>query len=291
VPAVYLGLRPRLDDDVPSGQKKKSRSPLTSDNLQRSSTIDTIAEINFESYPISVAKALDAISAADVLAQQTDVLIKPNLVNASAPPITTDPRCVEAIINYVRACSDATIVIGEGCGDMNMETDEVFDRLGYGELAQRMDVELVDLNHAPLREMSRDDCDVFPTMYLPEIAMTHFLISVPVLKAHSFSEITGTLKNMIGLAPPKHYSGQYGSWKKAVFHGRMHESIVELNRYRTPDLSLMDATVGMPDFHLGGPHCDPPVGKLLAGFDPLQIDRRSAELLGQRWQDIEHLAG
>jgi uncharacterized protein (DUF362 family) len=112
---------------------------------------------------------------------------------------------------------------------------------------------------------------------------------VPVLKAHSYSEITGTLKNMIGLAPPKYYSGRFGSWKKAVFHGRMHESIVDLNRYRTPDLSLMDATVGMPDFHLGGAHCDPPVNKILASFDPLAIDRRSAELLGFRWQSIGHL--
>ena len=128
-------------------------------------------------------------------------------------------------------------------------------------------------------------------MYLPEIAMSHYLISVPVLKAHSFSEITGTLKNMIGLAPPKHYSGRFGTWKKAVFHHRMHQSIVDLNRYRTPDLSLMDATVGMPDYHLGGAHCDPPLGKLIAGFDPLQVDRRSAELLGLRWQRIAHLRG
>jgi uncharacterized protein (DUF362 family) len=69
----------------------------------------------------------------------------------------------------------------------------------------------------------------------------------------------------------------------------MHQSIVDLNRYRAPDLSLMDATIGMPDFHLGGRHCDPPVGKLLAGFDPLTVDRRSAELLGLDWRKIAHL--
>jgi uncharacterized protein (DUF362 family) len=150
-------------------------------------------------------------------------------------------------------------------------------------------VELVDLNHAPLVRLENPDCSVFPEMYLPEIAMTHYLISVPVLKAHSFSKITGTLKNMIGLAPPKHYSGRFGTWKKAVFHGKMHQSIVELNRYRTPDLSLVDATVGMPEYHLGGTHCDPPVNRLLAGFDPVTVDRRSAELLGFRWQGIGHL--
>ncbi len=131
---------------------------------------------------------------------------------------------------------------------------------------------------------------VFPEMYLPEILFTHYLVSVPVLKAHSFSKITGTLKNMIGAAPPKHYSGKYGSWKKAVFHGDMHASITELNLYRTPDLSLMDATIGLPEFHLGGRQCDPPMNKLIAGFDPLEVDRKAAELLGFDWHGINHLA-
>ena len=251
--------------------------------------MDDIVEIEFVSYSESVPKALDAVGAADMLKTQTAVLIKPNLINTSPFPVTTAPECVEAEIDYVRSCSEAAIVVGEGCGDPNVETDEVFDRLGYTELAQRQGVELIDLNHAPLRKLKNKGCPVFKEMYLPEVAMSHYLISVPVLKAHSFSVLTGTLKNMIGLAPPKHYSGRFGTWKKAVFHGKMHQSIVDLNAYRTPDLSLMDATVGMPDYHLGGPRCDPPVGKLIAGFDPVAVDRRSADLLGLRWQSIAHL--
>jgi len=253
--------------------------------------MNDVAEIEFTSYAESVPEVLDAIGARAVLEEQTAVLIKPNLVNDSPFPITTAPQCVEAVIEYVRCYSKARIVVGEGCGDSNLETSEVFDRLGYRELARRQDVELVDLNHAPLKKLHNDNCSVFPEMYLPEIAFSDFLFSVPVLKAHSFSQLTGTLKNMIGLAPPKYYSGRFGSWKKAVFHGKMHRSIVELNEYRTPDLSLMDATVGMPDFHLGGPHCDPPINRLVAGIDPLSVDRRSAELLGLDWRRIEHLKG
>ncbi len=251
--------------------------------------MDDIAEIEFVSYPESVPEALDAIGARVVLKQQTAVLIKPNLINASPFPITTAPECVEAVIRYVRSCSQAEIVIGEGCGDSKLETSAVFDSLGYRELARRQAVELVDLNNAPLVKLQDGNCPVFKEMYLPEIAISHYLLSVPVLKAHSFSEITGTLKNMIGLAPPKHYSGRFGTWKKAVFHGQMHQSIIDLNRYRTPDLSLMDATVGMADFHLGGAHCDPPVNRLIAGFDPVEVDRRSAELLGIEWRSVAHL--
>jgi uncharacterized protein (DUF362 family) len=251
--------------------------------------VNDIAEVEFVSYAESVPKALDAVGAGEVLRRQPAVLIKPNLINASPFPITTAAGCVEAVIEYVRSRSEAVIVIGEGCGDSKLETDEVFDRLGYRELARRLDVELMDLNHAPLRRLEDSDRPVFKEMYLPEIAMTHYLISVPVLKAHSLSKITGTMKNMMGLAPPKHYSGRFGTWKKAVFHNKMQQSIIDLNQYRTPDLSLMDATVGMPDYHLGGAHCDPPLNRLIAGFDPVEVDRRGAELLGLKWRNIGHL--
>jgi len=110
-----------------------------------------------------------------------------------------------------------------------------------------------------------------------------------VLKAHSLSDITGALKNMIGFAPPKHYSGRFGSWKKAVFHQDVHNAITELNLYRTPDLAVMDASVGLADFHLGGPTCKPPVERIIAGVDPLQVDRAAAGFLNLDWRTIGHL--
>jgi uncharacterized protein (DUF362 family) len=247
------------------------------------------AEIRFRDYDHSVPEALSAAGAREVLARQRRILLKPNLVNSSPPPITTPPECVGAMIDYVKLCTDGEVVIGEGCGDQHLETDEIFRRLGYDALAEEKGVELVDLNHAPLRKLENPKCPVFPEMYLPEIVFTHFLVSVPVLKAHSLAEVTGTLKNMIGLAPPEHYSGKFGSWKKAVFHGEMQQAIVDLNRYRTPDLTLMDATVGMAEYHLGGAHCDPPLNRILCGFDPVEIDRRGAELLGLDWKSIDHL--
>ena len=70
----------------------------------------------------------------------------------------------------------------------------------------------------------------------------------------------------------------------------MHQAIVELNQYRSPDLSLVDASVGLADFHLGGRHCSPPLAKIIAGYDPLEVDRRAAELLGLNWEQIPHLS-
>lgn len=245
--------------------------------------------IEFASYEESVPQALDAIGVREALAAQTAVLIKPNLVNASPPPVTTPVECVMAIIEYVQECSDALIVVAEGCGATDYDTQTCFDELGYTELSRRIGVPLVDLNHAPTVRLARDDCRVFPEFHLPAIAMDHFIVSAPVLKAHSLARLTGSMKNMMGFAPPEHYQ-QGGRWKKSAFHSRMHEAIVELNRYRRADLTVLDARVGLAEYHLGGAECDPPVNRIAAGFDPVRTDRLAADFLGLDWRDIPHLA-
>lgn len=247
-------------------------------------------QIPFTSYADSVPALMDALNARAVLAKQRQILIKPNLVNDSPPPVTTPVECCEAIITYVRRFSNARIVIAEGCGAAEYDTDHVFNRLGYADMSKRLDVPLVDLNHATLVKISRNDCRVFPSMQLPKIAFDSFIISVPVLKAHSFSVITGTLKNMLGFAPPAYYQ-EGGHWKKSAFHRHMHDSIIELNRYVTPALTVLDGRIGLAEYHLGGTECDPPIQVLLGGQDPVAVDRQAATLLGFDWRRIPHLRG
>lgn len=258
-------------------------------NTRKKILVDPI-EVEFTSYEESINCALDAIDAHERLATQTAILIKPNLINSSPHPITTPAECCEAIVQYIRKYSKADIVIAEGCGAANLETSEIFKVLGYTELAEKYGIELVDLNYEPLRSLKNPDCPVFPEMHLPEIAFSHYLISVPVLKVHSLARITGTLKNMMGFAPPKYYSGSYGAWKKAVFHNKMQQSIIDLNKYLIPHLSVMDGSIGMAEFHLGGAHCDPPINKIIAGYSPWELDRRAAEILGLDWRSIGHIA-
>ena len=69
------------------------------------------AIVDFYSYQESIAAALDAINAGETLSRQTAILLKPNLINASPHPVTTPADCCEAVIEYIRSCSDASIVI------------------------------------------------------------------------------------------------------------------------------------------------------------------------------------
>ncbi|WP_291319200.1 DUF362 domain-containing protein [Desulfonatronospira sp.] len=242
----------------------------------------------FAGYPATLAACLDEIGADMVFRRRRLIWIKPNLVNDSPFPVTSDPEMIRALVEYVRENSRARIIIAEGCGDSGMETREVFESLGYDRLAGELGVELVDLNHEPLKRLRNPEFQVLPEIYLPKSIFSGMLISVPVLKRHSLAGVTLAMKNLMGLAPPKHYQ-QGGSWKKSYFHSRMQRSIFELNCYRKPDLSIVDARVGLAQYHLGGAECSPPVQKMIAGFDPVAVDAAGAELLGLSWEDVGHI--
>jgi len=242
----------------------------------------------YSGYQETLTRCLDEIQAWKAFKRRRLIWIKPNLINASPFPVTSDPEMVRALIEYIRQHSKARIIIAEGCGDAGLDTSEIFERLGYTDLARECRVDLADLNIEPLKRLRNPSCEVFPEIYLPRRIFSGMLISVPVLKRHSLAEATLAMKNMLGLAPPSYYQ-QGGSWKKSFFHGRIHRSIFELNLYRSPDLSIIDARVGMAEYHLGGPTCSPPVGKMVAGFDPVAVDAAGAELLGLSWKNVGHI--
>ncbi len=249
----------------------------------------TVSTVEFTDYERSVTEALDDIGAAQALGRQTRILLKPNIINSSPPPITTPVECVEAVLDYCRAHSAAEIVIAEGSG--GLDTLDAFEQLGYGDLSRRKGVELIDLDREETVTLENPSFEYLPTFHMPQCVLDCYLISIPVLKAHSMAKVTLALKSMIGVAPAKHYKAS--SFRKSRLHGKnnreLHRYIVELNQYRTPDLTVIDAAVGMAEAHIWGPPCDPPVNKILAGFDPVAIDAAGAELLGFDWRSIDHI--
>lgn len=249
----------------------------------------TVFTTPFVDFSRSLPPLLDATNLREKVAHQETILIKPNLVEPLEPPITTPVSLVAELIDYLRHhCPQTTIVIGEGSGSPEHSTFDVFQALGYTALAIDLSIDLLDLNEMACRKKSRPDCSRFPELYLPTLLDDVFILSVPVLKAHSMSDVTLTLKNMIGCAPPAHYQ-EGGYWRKSAFHTDIHRAIFELNQYRSADFTLLDATVGMAEAHLWGPTCNPPVNRLAASWDPVAIDSYGATLLGRNWQDIDHI--
>ena len=242
-----------------------------------------VAKAAFSDYERSVARALDAIGAAERLPREGRIIIKPNLTNASPPPVTTPPEAVQAVVRYCRRCTQAQIVLGEGCG--SGRTDEVFRALGYDALARRLGLRTVDFNEAPAMRVSHPEAQQLREFWLPDEVRDAFLISLPILKDHSMTTTTIALKNLLGLAPGRFYGG---TWNKSKLHApSTHRSIVDVARYKAPDLCVVDAVVALTGSHLSG--TPKRLGLILSGFDPVAVDAVGSDLLGHDPRAIEYL--
>ena len=242
-----------------------------------------VAKVNFIDYRTSLARSLDLIGAGARLPKQGLIIIKPNLTNSSPPPVTTSVKAAEAVCIYCKAHTKAEIAIGEGCG--TGRTPEVFAALGYTDMAKKYGLELIDFNEAETIILQNDTALQLKHFHMPRIALDAFIISLPVLKDHSFTKTTIAMKNMFGIAPGKFYAG---SWNKAKLHSpSTDKSVVDICSYKKPDLSVVDASVALTGMHLAGKHKN--IGLILAGFDPVAVDTVGSELLGHNPKTLPYL--
>jgi len=242
-----------------------------------------VAKVKFVDYKSSIAKALDLIGASNRLPQQGLIIIKPNLTNSSPPPVTTSITAVEAVYNYCKAHTNAEIAIGEGCGTGS--TPDVFAVLGYTDLAERYGLRLIDFNQAETIILENSNALQLKQFHMPRIVQQAFIISLPVLKDHSFTKTTIAMKNMFGIASGKFYAG---SWNKSKLHSpSTDKSVVDICLYKKPDLSVVDASVALQGMHLAGTHKN--IGLILAGFDPVAVDTLGSKLLGHNPKKLQYL--
>ena len=243
-----------------------------------------VAQVKFIDYQRSISKALDLINAQVHLPQEGLIIIKPNLTNSSPPPVTTPAAATEAVYCYCRRHSKAIVAIGEGCG--SGKTDEVYKKLGYAELAKRHSIDLIDFNTAETEILKNKEALQLKEFHMPIMVPDAYVISLPVLKDHSFTQTTISMKNMFGIAPGRYYAG---SWNKSKLHSpSTHKSVVDICRYKKPDLSVVDASVALKGMHLSGTPEN--IGLILAGFDPVAIDAVGSELLGHNARKLEYIS-
>ncbi|MGI6038565.1 MAG: DUF362 domain-containing protein [Limnochordia bacterium] len=248
----------------------------------------SVVTIPFTDYLQSVTRALDALEAHRILAQQDKIIIKPNLVVAKAPPVTTAVDCVAAIVKYCQEHTRAEIIVAEGAGGTT--TDKCYKALGYTRMARELGVKLVDLDKEPMVNVTSSRAKLYKEFPLPAVLTDGYLISVPCLKDHSICDVTLSLKNMIGICPAKKFSGFWSFRKSKVHEVDVDQAIVDIVLHRPIDLALIDGAVGLQGSHLSGQPCRPPKKIIIAGYDPVAVDFVGAEILGWRPENIAHLA-
>ncbi|MFA5205440.1 MAG: DUF362 domain-containing protein [Lentisphaeria bacterium] len=201
------------------------------------------------------------------------VLLKPNLLSARPPEqaVTTHPAVVAALVRLCWEAGAARVWIGDSPAGNHPE-GVLWEKTGMAAVAAATGAELKSF-HGPLRTRPCAGIDLPSPAWLDEVDL---LVSVPKLKTHGLTLLTGAVKNLYGLV-----AGQ----AKANFHGHfptplaMSTFLAELYGVFKPGLAVMDAVVAMEGE--GPANGRPkPLGLILAGTDGVAVDAAAAGVLG-----------
>ncbi len=200
------------------------------------------------------------------------VLVKPNLLMAKDPQagITTHPAVIRSVIRILKDIN-CRIFVGDGpsvFGAQDENIDEVYRQTGVEELCRQEHVELVKFDKRRWRGK-------FPlTTWLDECDC---LVSVPKLKTHSLTLMTGAIKNLYGLV-----SGTYKTeLHKDYFHPDEFAGIVvDVYEQARPGLTVIDAIVAMEGEGPGTGGKLRDLNVLLAGADCVALDSVMGVIMG-----------
>ncbi|MCM8792308.1 MAG: DUF362 domain-containing protein [Candidatus Omnitrophica bacterium] len=200
------------------------------------------------------------------------VLLKPNLLMAISPEkaVTTHPQLVKAVVRILKDI-DCHIYLGDSPSVwFKVDLQEVFEKCGMRKIAEEEGIELVDFNHPIWKEN-------FPLTKWLEIC--DCFISLPKFKTHTFTILSGAIKNLFGLI-----SGMY----KAELHRRYPKQkdfckvLVDLYAVVKPHLSLtiVDGIVALQGDGPATEGIPKSTNFILIGADAVAIDSILALITG-----------
>ena len=238
--------------------------PLTG-NPFRADTKSLVAMVHGTDVPAMVQRALELIGGLERLQLGgTDVLLKPNVVGGEAPPITTDPRVVQALGTLVGGQKPASLAVGEMSAVLVLPTRPHLERTGIAQAARAVGANVLAFDEGEWVEVHPPRVEYTKTVYVAKAAYeAPRLISLPVIKTHRHAGFSCALKNTVGCVHGKNKPWMYGSgWQAAV---------AELNTAIRPHLYLVD---GLQSLVQGGPWAGEavPTQVILASGDPIATD-------------------
>ena len=232
----------------------------------------SIYETDYERIDEAVERALDAY--APPLAGRT-VLVKPNILGAVEPDrhVNTHPSLVRAAVGAIERRGAARVMVGDNSGMRAYGSLEHAARVaGIFEAAGGR---YVNLGESP-RTVPVESDFATALAFSREVLEADVLVSLPKMKTHIATGITGAIKNSYG-----HLVGGEKSrlHRVAVGAENFARAVVDVFQVRRPDLVILDAVVAMEG---DGPSGGRPrqVGRVLASDNSVALDSVMAVMMG-----------
>jgi len=222
----------------------------------------------------AVERGLCLLGGAESFVQQGEhILLKPNLLLGRAPEraVTTHPSVFRAVAQILQQAG-AAISYGDSPGFGKPQTAVL--RSGLFDIAQELNLELADFTHGETVSFPQGRQNKQFTISRGVLSADG-MISLPKMKTHGLTRITGAIKNQFGCIP---------GTLKAEFHARLpmaelfSQMLVDLNLFLKPRLFIMDGIMAMEG---NGPQSGTPcpMNVLLFSSDPVALDATVCKLV------------
>lgn len=238
----------------------------------------------------AVKKSIDLIGGMSSFIKKGDVImIKPNLAYPYAPPATTDPRVVAAIVRLAYENGAATVKVGDSSayscknilGVGKWTNYDVFKKTGMVAMAKETGAELVDFDTNEFRMTKLPGGVIFEEAPIAASMLdSDVVINVPAMKMHFETLVTLGLKNYHGILPD--------SYKVQWHKDEIMQKIIDLHKGVKTTLNIMDGLVGMQGL---GPRLGTsvPMNLIMASTDVVSLDCVAAECMGVSHREVESI--
>ena len=223
----------------------------------------------------------------DLVPRGAQVLLKPNLLSSSAKPeaaVNTHPSVIRAVAEFFREEFGCSLAIGDSCGSLAPgSTERALATTQVPEICRDLGAEIVNFDRAGRVEVEVPGARLLKRVGVARPALEcGALVSLPKLKTHSLTLLTGAIKNQFGVVPGGGKKDIHMLAPKPVM---LAHALVDLCQAVRPCLSVMDAVVGMEG---NGPAAGRPraVGLILASTDAVALDAVAAAIIGYGPGDV-----
>jgi uncharacterized protein (DUF362 family) len=253
--------------------RRPKRSRVAILNVDRySSKLENILQTALQLFPIDVVSKT--------------VVLKPNLVDyLPGDAINTHPSLVLAAAECFRRLGAKSVLVAEGPGHQR-DTQLVLTQSGYEDCLRSEKIRFVDLNRDELFQTPlQASFTNVRHLWLPRtILQADFVVSMPKIKAHHWSGVTLSMKNMFGVVPGMRYG-----WPKNILHwAGIQESILDICATTPIHFVIADGVTAMEgNGPLNGDSRH--LAKIVLSNDPVAADATCARLMGLQPSRVPHI--
>ncbi len=250
-----------------------------------------LAVVKSASPEAAVIAAIEVLGGMGKFVKSGDaVVIKPNMAfpNPSAWATTTNPEVVSTI---AKLCLDSGARLVLIIDHPQARPEQCLERTGVAAVCKKLKSKKVrvsmEMERRNYKEVTLEKARALKkTDVHKALLRADVFINIPVAKSHSATEVSFSMKNLMGLI-----------WDRAYIHQQidLHQGIADLSTFIKPSLVVVDGTRILTTRGPQGPGSTIKLNTVIAGADPVAADSYAVTLShwnGRRYapKDIKHIA-